>query len=140
MTKLVKEYVQDKIQEGVAKKRAALHKEYEEARKATVEQEKIDEIVYASKEFKALEAFIRKWAENHGATVKSTGYKGGRLANTTFAVTFQRYTEARDKSAEFGYKVARVIRDTLVELELLKSKADVEKLIAKAVDTLNKTK
>lgn len=140
MNKLVKEYVRDKIEDGVAKKRDALCKEYEEAKNAIIEKDKIDEIVYASKEFKALEAFIRKWAKDHGATVRSTAYKGTRLANTAFEMTFQRYTEAREKSADFGYKTARVIRDTLVELELLKSKADMEKLIAKAVDTLNKMK
>lgn len=140
MNKLVKEYVRDKIEEGVAKKRDALNKEYEEAKKAIIETDKIDDIVYASKEFKALEAFIRKWAKDHGATVKSANFKGTRLANTAFAVTFQRHTEARGKLADFNNQVARVIRDTLVELELLKSKADVEKLIAKAVDALNKTK
>lgn len=136
MTKIVKEYVEEKIREGAAPKRKVLEEEYEKVLKAQMSGEELDKLIYASKEFKALEALIRKLAKENDIVVKPAGYRSPYLVITSFDTTYTKNNAAREKLYRFDDKLAKAIREALVELELLKSKADVEAAIAKAVAAL----
>ena len=136
MTKIVKDYIEAKIREGAQPKKDELNDILETLEKSTPHDDDIDKAIYASDEYKALEAFIRKWAKEHHARVRSTAYRSNRLMNTAFEMNFEDIETAQKNVHKFSDKVDTVVRDAIVAMELSKSKEDIDQLIAKAVANL----
>lgn len=136
MTKIVKNYVADKIRKGVEPKLNALKKAAQDVEAATPTHDDVMKAIYASEEYKALEGFIRKWAKDRNAEVFSTGYRTKRLMHDQLRVEYKAVLKAKGELNAFSDKVDEVVRDTLVAMELSKSKADVDELIANALASL----
>lgn len=135
MTKVVKEYVERKIREGAKPTIDKL-----EAVKANVIDEEIgyadfEKAIFSSKEYKALDAFIRKLAKEHGAEVRPY-YRGGHLLRADLRIQSKRATMAEKDLNDYRIKVDNVVQESLVAMELSKSKEDVDQLIAKAIEGL----
>lgn len=136
MTRIVKEYIEAKINEGAQPKLDALREELACISKSTPTSDDAEKAVFGSAEYKALEAFIRKWAKAHHATVRSTAYKAAHLMDTEFVLDFEDVDKARKAVNDFESKKRTVVRDALVAMELSKSKEDVDQLIANAIEGL----
>lgn len=136
MTKIVKNYVADKIRKGVEPKLTALKKAAQDAAAAAPSHDDVVKVVRASEEYKALEAFIRKWAKSHNAEVTAVGYRSKYLMRDDFHVESKAALKAKKEFNDFSDKVDEAVRDAIVTMELSKSKADVDGLIAKALEAL----
>ena len=136
MTKIVKNYVADKIRKGVEPKLKALEKAAKDAAAATPTHDDVLKAIRASEEYKALEAFIRKWAKGHNAEVTAVGYRSKYLMRDDFRVEYKAVLKAKKEFNDFSEKVDEAVRDAIVTMELSKSKADVDVLIAKALEAL----
>lgn len=136
MTKIVKEYIERKIREAAEPKRAALQKALNDAMAATPCHDSVMKAVYASDEYKALEAFIGKYAKAHNASVMCTNYNSKHLMDERFRLEFKDVMKVNRECNEFSGKIDSTIQDAWVAMELSKSKEDVDKLIAKAVASL----
>ena len=136
MTKIVKEYIEAKIREGAQPKLDALRKKLADLQGVTPDAEDANKAVYNSQEYKALEAFIRKWAKDHHATVRGAAYRSNKMLTTSFLLVFDQVNDAKNAVTDFNFKITNAVRDALVAMELSKSKEDVDQLIAKAVADL----
>lgn len=136
MTKIVKNYVADKIRKAAEPKLAALKKAARDAAELMPCHDDVMKAVYASDEYKALEGFIRKWAKDRDANVVCTGYRTKRLMREEFKLEYRDVLKANKALNDFSDKVDEVVRDTLVTMELSKSKADVDELIGQALQIL----
>lgn len=136
MTKIVKNYVADKIRKGVEPKLKALEKAAKDTAAAMPSHDDVVKAIRASEEYKALEVFIRKWAKSHNAEVTAAGYRSKYLMRDDFRVEYKAALKAKKEFNDFSDKVDEAVRDAIVTMELSKSKADVDGLIAKALEAL----
>lgn len=140
MTKIVKEYIERKIREGAQPKLDALRNARDKARRERFTEEEIRKIVYASPEYKAVEALVRKIGKEHGLEVKSSRYCGKYFMELVIDTTSSTVTAAENAVEKFETKIRTIIQDTFVEMELAKSKANVDEGITKAIAQLAKAK
>lgn len=138
MTRIVKEYIKEKIKEGAQARLDELNARVDEAEKRKITHDDIEELVKDLPEFKALKkAVVKSMKDKFGAEVTKVG-----VPRTYYWIEWNipRIRKARDEREKFLLSLDRVIRDALVELELSKSKADVDEVIAKAVAAISKAK
>lgn len=135
MTKTVKDYVERKIKEASMPKKAALEKKLEDVKAASLDILGVEKEICASKEYKAVEAYISKWAKAHGAKIKHS-YRGETLMVSNFTVYYTAVENAEAELMDYVTKVNNVVEEALVTMELSKSKADLDAIIAEAVANL----
>ena len=136
MTKIVRDYITDKIIDAtqpqlnkLQDKVAATHRE--------VDRGKLSDMIAGMKEFKALSAALKKaMYDKFGVTLTSLDPPGYYSVNWNVPENDKAVKAVED----FTAMRSRVIRDALVDVELAKSKADVDAAIAKAVAEISKAK
>lgn len=135
MTKTVKDYVERKIKEASMPKKMLLEKKLEDAKAASPDIMGVAKEICASKEYKAVEAYIRKWAKAHGAKIEHS-YRGETLMVSNFTVYYTAVENAETELMDYVAKVNNVVEEAIVTMEMSKSKADLDAVIAEAVASL----
>lgn len=135
MTKVVKEYVERKIREGAQPNIDKLEEAKMNAVETSFSEDDLDKTVFGSKEYKAVDALIKKVAKEHGLNV-APYYKDEQLLRLNMRVRSNAVTKADNELKSYRDKVNNVVQESLVAIELSKSKDDVDQLIAKAIANL----
>ena len=135
MTKVVKEYVERKIREGAKPTIDKLKEAKAKAADEGIGTADFEKAIFSSKEYKALDAFIRKLAKEHGVEVRPY-YKGDHLLRSSLCIQSKVADKAEKDLNDYRIKVDNVVQESLVAMELSKSKEDVDQLIARAIEGL----
>ena len=136
MTKLVKDYIANKIQEGARPRIDKLSAELAKILATTPKGDVLYAEIEKSKEFKAAEEMVKRIAKNHGATPCTYG-KGYKLLDVRHIhFDFEAEKKARKALEDYRNRVSNAITEALVSLELAKTKVDVELLISQAIASL----
>jgi len=135
MNKVVKEYVERKIREGAQPTIDKLEKAKVDALETAFSENELEKVIFNSKEYKAVNALIHKIVKEHGSIVVPY-YKDEQLLRLNTRVNSNAVTKAENELKSYRDKVCNVVQESLVAIELSKSKDDVDQLIAKAVANL----
>ena len=133
MTKIVRDYITDKIKEGTQAKLDELNKKVD-AENRNIARDDVDKLVKGLPEFKALQKAIGKsMKDKFGVEVTKVD-----VPCSYYWIEWDRpeLRKARNEFEKFIASRDRAIRDALVELELSKSKADVDGIITEAIAAL----
>ena len=134
MTRIVKEYIEDKIKEGAKARLDELNAKVDEAERHKISHDDIEKLVKDLPEFKALQkAVVKSMKDKFGAEVTNVSVP---YAYYWIEWNIPMIRKMHDKRDEFICKINRYVRDALVELELSKSKADVDGIITEAIAAL----
>ena len=135
MNKVVKEYVERKIREGAQPTIDKLEKAKVDALETAFSENELEKVIFNSKEYKAVNALIHKIVKEHESIVVPY-YKDEQLLRLNTRVNSNAVTKAENELKSYRDKVCNVVQESLVAIELSKSKDDVDQLIAKAVANL----
>ena len=133
MTKIVRDYITDKIKEGTQARLDEL-KEKVDSETNSITRDDVEKLVKSMPEFKALQkAVVKSMKDKFGAEVTNVSVP---YAYYWIEWNIPMIRKMHDKRDEFICKINRYVRDALVELELSKSKADVDGIITEAIAAL----
>ena len=135
MTKVVKDYVERKIREGAKPTIDKLEKAKMDAYKTKFSETELEKAVFSSNEYKAVVALIRKIAKEHGVAIEPY-YADQQLLRMNMRIRSNTAVKAEKDLNDYRIKVDNVVQESLVAMELSKSKEDVDQLIAKAIEGL----
>lgn len=135
MTKVVKDYVERKIREGAKPTIDKLEKAKMDAYKTKFSETELEKAVFSSNEYKAVVALIRKIAKEHGAAIEPY-YADQQLLRMNMRIRSNTVVKAEKDLNDYRIKVDNVVQESLVAMELSKSKEDVDQLIANAIEGL----